>query len=73
MGLVLATFEGTFETEGPYGDGGYRMRFTVDKVVQLESTARASAHHDPPWAADELREVRRDSDRTRSFGRYRDV
>jgi hypothetical protein len=49
MGLALATLEGAFESGGPYGDGGYRLKFTVDKIVKLEGTARASAHHDPAW------------------------
>ena len=50
MGLVLATFEGKFESGGPYGDGGYRLKFTVDKIEKLERTAKASARHDPSWA-----------------------
>jgi len=49
MGLALATFEGTFESGGPYGDGGYRLRFTVDKIERLEAMAKPSAHHDPAW------------------------
>jgi hypothetical protein len=32
MGLALATFEGRFESGGPYGDGGYPFKFTVDKM-----------------------------------------
>jgi hypothetical protein len=49
MGLALATFEGALEGGGPYGDGGYRLRFTVDKVEKLEATAKASADHEPAW------------------------
>ena len=49
MGLALATFEGKFESGGPYGDGGYRLKFTVDKIEKLERTAKASARHDPSW------------------------
>jgi hypothetical protein len=53
MGLALATFEGTFESGGPYGDGGYRLRFTVDKIGKLEAMAKPSAHHDPAWVPKE--------------------
>jgi hypothetical protein len=49
MGLVLAVFVGTFEGGGPYGDGGYRFRLTVDQIEKIESTARASPGHDPVW------------------------
>jgi len=49
MGLALAIFEGRFESGGPYGDGGYRLKFTVQKIEKLEATAKASAHHDPDW------------------------
>jgi hypothetical protein len=49
MGLALATFVGTFEGDGPYGDGGYRFKFTVDEIRNLEATARASAHGEPAW------------------------
>ena len=49
MGLALATFEGTFETGGPYGDGGCRLKFTVDKIEKLEGTAKPSSHPAPAW------------------------
>jgi hypothetical protein len=49
MGLSLATFEGTFQAGGPYGDGGYRLKLTVDKIEKLEATARISTHHEPAW------------------------
>jgi hypothetical protein len=49
MGLALATFVGTFESAGPYGDGGYRFKFTVDQIEKLEATVKASPSHDPPW------------------------
>lgn len=49
MGLALATFEGTFESGGPYGDGGYRFKFTVDKIEKLEGTAKASPNGEPAW------------------------
>jgi hypothetical protein len=48
MGLALATFEGTFESGGPYGDGGYRLKFTVDKIERLEAMAKPSTDH-PAW------------------------
>jgi hypothetical protein len=48
MGLALATFEGTFEKGGPYGDGGYRFKLNVDKIDKLEATAKAS-NHGIPW------------------------
>lgn len=41
MGLALATFEGTFESGGPYGDSGYRLKFTVDKIEKLEADGEA--------------------------------
>jgi hypothetical protein len=49
MGLALATFVGTFESGGPYGDSGYRFKFTVDQIENLEGTAKASPSHDPAW------------------------
>lgn len=49
MGLALATFEGTFESGGPYGDGGYRLKFTVASIEKLEHTAKASVRHQPTW------------------------
>ncbi|HVA16174.1 MAG TPA: hypothetical protein VMV59_00525 [Candidatus Dormibacteraeota bacterium] len=49
MGLVLATFAGRFEGGGPYGDGGYRFKFTVDEIEKLEDRAKPSLNHDPPW------------------------
>lgn len=49
MGLALATFEGTFESGGPYGDGGYRLKFTVDKIEKLEAVAKPSTDHHPAW------------------------
>jgi hypothetical protein len=49
MGLALATFEGKFDGGGPYGDGGYRLKLTVEKIETVEATAKPSAHHDPAW------------------------
>lgn len=49
MGLALATFVGTFESGGPYGDGGYRFKLTVDQIEKLEGTAKASPSHNPAW------------------------
>lgn len=49
MGLALATFEGSVESGGPFGDGGYRLKFTVKKIEKLEAVAKASAQHDPVW------------------------
>jgi hypothetical protein len=49
MGLALATFAGTFESGGPYGDGGYRFKFTVDQIEKLEATAKPSPSHDESW------------------------
>ena len=49
MGLALATFEGTFESGRPYGDGGYRLKFTVDKIEKLEATAKPSTDYHPAW------------------------
>jgi hypothetical protein len=49
MGLVLATFEGKFESGGPYGDGGYRLQLMVEQIEKLEAVAKASAQHDPAW------------------------
>jgi hypothetical protein len=51
MGLALATFVGTFESGGPYGDGGYRFKFAVDEIEKLEGTAKASPSHNPAWVA----------------------
>jgi hypothetical protein len=49
MGLSLATFEGIFEAGGPYGDGGYRLKFTIDTIENLEATAKISTRHEPAW------------------------
>jgi hypothetical protein len=49
MGLALATFVGTFESGGPYGDGGYPFKLTVDQIEKLEATAKPSPSHDPAW------------------------
>jgi len=50
MGLTLATFSGAFETGGgPFGDGGYRYRLTVDHIENVEATARPSEANRPPW------------------------
>jgi hypothetical protein len=48
MGLVLAAFVGRFETEGPYGDGGYRFRLTVDQIEKVERTSRSHRRQDDP-------------------------
>ena len=49
MGLVLATFSGRFEGGGTYGDGGYRFKFTVDEIENLEARAKPSPGRDPSW------------------------
>lgn len=49
MGLVLVTFTGKFEGGGPYGDGGYRFKFTVDQIGKLEARAKPSPGRDPAW------------------------
>jgi hypothetical protein len=49
MGFVLATFEGTLQGGGPYGDGGYRFKFAVDKIENLENKANPSPEHHPAW------------------------
>ena len=49
-GLLLATFTGTFEAGGPYGNLAYRYRLTVDHVEKVERTARLSSKQaDPAW------------------------
>lgn len=49
MGFVLATFVGRFEGGGPYGDGGYQFKFTVDQIEKLEARAKSSRGRDPAW------------------------
>ena len=49
MGLALATFVGTFESGGPYGDGRCHFKFTADQIEKLEHTAKASPNHNPVW------------------------
>lgn len=49
MGFVLATFVGKLESGGPYGDGGYRFKFTVDRIERLEATAKPSPNREPKW------------------------
>jgi hypothetical protein len=49
MGLVLATFEGTLQGGDSYGDGGYRFKFAVDKIENLENKANPSRDHHPSW------------------------
>ena len=49
MGIALATFVGTFESGGPYGDGGYRFKLTVDRIEKLEGAEKASPSHIPTW------------------------
>jgi hypothetical protein len=49
MGLTLATFSGVFETGGPFGDGGYRYRLTVDHIENVEATTHPSEANRPPW------------------------
>jgi hypothetical protein len=39
MRLARATFGGTFETGGPFGDGGYRYRLVVDQIDRVEAIA----------------------------------
>src|SRR5271170_58582 len=48
MGVVLVVFVGRFDTEGPYGDGGYRFKLTVDRIEALERTSRSSRRQDDP-------------------------
>jgi hypothetical protein len=59
MGLALATFSGKFEIGGPYGDGGYRFRFTIDRIERLEAKAKPSARHEPDWAPQNCEKVGR--------------
>jgi hypothetical protein len=49
MGLGLATFTGILESGGPFGDGGYRYRFTIDQIDAVEATAHPSATSPPNW------------------------
>ncbi len=49
MGLVLAVFAGVLESGGPYGDGGYRLKFTIDQVWAPEASAHPSATSLPSW------------------------
>ena len=49
MGFVLATFVGTLDSGGPFGGGGYRLKFKVDKIEKLERSAKGSAGHNPSW------------------------
>lgn len=39
-GIVNATFYGTFESKGPYGDGGYLYRFNVKSVKEVKVVYR---------------------------------
>ncbi len=48
MGLVLAVFVGRFDAGGPYGDGGYRFKLTVDRIEAVERTSRSSRRQDDP-------------------------
>jgi hypothetical protein len=52
MGFVLATFEGTFEGDGPYGDGGYRFKFAVDGIANLERKTNPRPPYRPEWVPD---------------------
>jgi hypothetical protein len=49
-GLVLATFEGVLEGPGNYGDGGYRFKFIVHRVTNLEHAVSPKPYEDFPWA-----------------------
>lgn len=49
MGSVLATFVGMLNGGGPYGDGGYRFLFTVERIEDLEHKAKPRLHHFPAW------------------------
>lgn len=41
-GTVSAIFTGTFESsKGPFGDGGYRFRFTLDEIEQAQLVSRS--------------------------------
>jgi hypothetical protein len=48
-GSVLATFEGLLEGTGPYGDGGYQFKFTVDRIENLEHKTNPSPANRPEW------------------------
>jgi hypothetical protein len=49
MGLVLATFSGTFETGGPFGNGG-RYRLAVDQIEKLEAVGDPAKTSELSWA-----------------------
>jgi hypothetical protein len=48
IGVVLAVFVGTFDAGGPYGDGGYRFKITVDRIESVERISRSSGRQDDP-------------------------
>ncbi len=49
MGLALGVFAGVFDSGGLYGDGGYRLELTVDRVEVVEATAHPSPTFPPNW------------------------
>ena len=49
MGLVLATFSGTFESGGPFVNGG-RYRLNVDEIEGLEAVGDPAKTSQLPWA-----------------------
>ncbi len=55
MGLGLAIFTGVLDSGGPFGDGGYRYRFTVDQIEAIEATAHPSAMSLPSWVPQNCR------------------
>jgi len=50
MGLALGVFTGRLQSGGPFGDGGYRLRFTVSQIEAVEAVAHPSARNPPSWA-----------------------
>lgn len=48
-GLALATFTGTLQGNGPYGDGRFTYQLVVTHIEHLEATAHPSASHVPEW------------------------
>jgi hypothetical protein len=49
MGTALATFEGTFQGDGPYGAAGSPFRLTVRRIENLEAKGKPSLQHSPSW------------------------
>lgn len=49
LGFVLATFTGTLQGGGPYGDGGYRFKLVVDHIENVEAKAKPRLGQFPVW------------------------